>query len=71
MNKKWKDYEIFITNHFRKLYPNALISYDVKKTGIISKTTRQIDPAGSWRRSAQSSALTCRIDSRWQLTERH
>lgn len=43
MNKKWKDYEIFITNHFRKLYPNALISYDVKKTGIISNTTRQID----------------------------
>ena len=39
----WKDYEIYIHKHFRKLFPDAIISHNVRRTGIISKTKRQID----------------------------
>ncbi len=39
----WRDYEHFIYNHFRNLYPEAKIDKDVKIVGHISKTKRQID----------------------------
>lgn len=39
----WKEYEIYITRHFKKLFPNASITHNVKRPGIISKTQRQID----------------------------
>lgn len=39
----WKAYEIYITNHFKKIYPEASITHNVKRQGIISNTKRQID----------------------------
>ncbi len=39
----WKEYEIYITRHFQKLFPNASIKHNVKRFGIISKIERQID----------------------------
>jgi len=39
----WKDYEIYITRHFQKLFPGASIQHDVRRLGLISKTERQID----------------------------
>lgn len=39
----WKDYEIYIHKHFKRLFPDAKISHNVSRTGIISKTKRQID----------------------------
>lgn len=39
----WKEYEIYITNHFRKIFPEASIRHNVKRQGIISNTKRQID----------------------------
>jgi hypothetical protein len=39
----WKDYEIYITRHFQKLFPGATIQHDVRRLGLISKTERQID----------------------------
>ncbi len=39
----WKEYEIYITRHFQKMFPNALIKHNVFQEGLISKTKRQID----------------------------
>jgi hypothetical protein len=39
----WRDYEIFITRHFQRLFPGASVHHDVRKLGIISKIERQID----------------------------
>ncbi len=39
----WKDYEIYIYKHFSRLFPDAKISHNVNRTGIISKIKRQID----------------------------
>ena len=39
----WKDYEIYITRHFRRLFPSASIRHNVKRIGLISGTSRQID----------------------------
>ena len=39
----WKEYEIYITRHFQKLFPDTPIQRDVRREGIISKTKRQID----------------------------
>ena len=40
---KWKEYEIYITRHFQKLFPKTTIRHDVFREGLISKTKRQID----------------------------
>lgn len=39
----WKEYEIYITRHFQKLFPNMSIKHNVRREGLISKTNRQID----------------------------
>lgn len=39
----WKEYEIYITRHFQRLFPEASITHDVHRYGLISKTKRQID----------------------------
>ena len=39
----WKDYEIYITRHFQKLFPEASIQHNVRRLGLLSKTERQID----------------------------
>lgn len=39
----WRTYEVYITKHFRRLFPGSSISHDVKRQGLISKTTRQVD----------------------------
>ena len=39
----WKDYELYITKHFQKLFPDASISHNVKRMGVVSRTERQID----------------------------
>jgi hypothetical protein len=39
----WKDYEIYITQYFQRLYPSASISHNIKRVGVVSKTNRQID----------------------------
>jgi predicted helicase len=39
----WRDYEIFITRHFQRLFPEASILHNVRRTGVISKVERQID----------------------------
>jgi hypothetical protein len=39
----WKDYEIYITRHFQKLFPEASIQHNVSQTGLISDVQRQID----------------------------
>lgn len=39
----WRDYEIYITRHFQKIFPDAAIRHDVKQEGLLSKTQRQID----------------------------
>ncbi len=39
----WKNYEIYITRHFRKLFPDASIQHNIKRVGLISKVERQID----------------------------
>ena len=39
----WKEYEIYITRHFRRLFPNTPIAFDVTRRGLISKIDRQID----------------------------
>ncbi len=39
----WKDYEIYITKHFQKLFPQTSIKHNVRREGLISKTKRQID----------------------------
>ncbi len=39
----WKKYEIYITKHFQKLFPDTLIQHNIKREGLISKTKRQID----------------------------
>jgi len=39
----WKDYEVYITKHFQKLFPETSIQHNVRREGHISKTKRQID----------------------------
>ena len=39
----WKEYELYITRHFQKLFPNTSIQHDVKREGLMSRTKRQID----------------------------
>ena len=39
----WKDYEIYITRHFRRLFPSASIRHNVNRIGLISGASRQID----------------------------
>jgi hypothetical protein len=39
----WKDYEIYITRHFKGLFPDAEITHNVRKRGVLSQTMRQID----------------------------
>lgn len=39
----WKEYEIYITKHFQKMFPDTLIQHNVRRDGLLSKTKRQID----------------------------
>ena len=39
----WKDYEHYIHRVFSKLYPEASITHNVQKIGVMSGTKRQID----------------------------
>lgn len=39
----WKEYEIYITRHFKRIFPNASITHNIRRIGLISKTMRQID----------------------------
>jgi hypothetical protein len=39
----WKDYEIEIHDHFKRMFPNADISHNVTVAGRYSKADRQID----------------------------
>ena len=39
----WKEYEIYITRHFKKLFPETSIQQNVRRKGLMSKTDRQID----------------------------
>lgn len=39
----WRDYEIYITRHFQRLFPGASIRHDVRRLGMLSKVERQID----------------------------
>lgn len=39
----WKEYEIYITRHFQKLFPETSIQHNVRRKGLMSKTERQID----------------------------
>jgi hypothetical protein len=39
----WRDYELYITKHFQRLFPNTSIRHDVKQDGLISRVKRQID----------------------------
>jgi hypothetical protein len=39
----WKDYEIYITRHFQKLFPEASINHNISQAGLISGVQRQID----------------------------
>lgn len=39
----WKEYEIYITRHFQKLFPETSIQQNVRREGLMSKTDRQID----------------------------
>ena len=39
----WKEYEIYITRHFQKLFPETSIQHNVRREGLMSKVKRQID----------------------------
>lgn len=39
----WRDYEVYITRHFQRLFPGASVRHDIKRLGIVSKVERQID----------------------------
>ena len=39
----WKEYEIYITKHFQRLFPKTSIQHNVRREGLISKVKRQID----------------------------
>jgi len=39
----WRDYEIYITQHFKRQFPDTSIRHNVRRMGSISKTKRQID----------------------------
>ncbi|WP_404790367.1 restriction endonuclease [Altericista sp. CCNU0014] len=43
MAKNWKDYEIYITRHFQKLFPDASVRHNITRVGLISNVKRQID----------------------------
>jgi len=43
VRKSWKEYELYITRHFQKQFPNTSIQHDVKRKGLMSRTKRQID----------------------------
>ncbi|MFH1908176.1 MAG: restriction endonuclease [Chloroflexota bacterium] len=39
----WRDYEVYITRHFQRLFPDASVEHDVRRIGALSKIERQID----------------------------
>jgi hypothetical protein len=39
----WKEYEIYITRHFQRLFPESSIQHNIRRKGLMSKTQRQID----------------------------
>lgn len=39
----WKEYEIYITKHFQRMFPDTSIQHNVLRDGLLSKTKRQID----------------------------
>ncbi len=39
----WKEYEIYITKHFQRLFPQTSIQHNVRREGLMSKVKRQID----------------------------
>ena len=39
----WRDYEVYITRHFQRLFPGASVRHDVRRLGVLSKVERQID----------------------------
>ncbi len=39
----WREYEIYITRHFQRLFPSASIQRDVRRKGLMSNIERQID----------------------------
>lgn len=39
----WKEYEIYITRHLQRLFPETPIQHNVRLEGVISKVKRQID----------------------------
>ena len=39
----WRDYEVYITRHFQRLFPGASVRHDVNRLGVLSKVERQID----------------------------
>jgi Restriction endonuclease len=39
----WKNYEIYITRHFQKIFPEASIQHNISRIGLISNVLRQID----------------------------
>ena len=39
----WKEYGIYITKHFQGMFPDASITHDVRREGLLSQTKRQID----------------------------
>lgn len=40
---EWKEYEIYITRHFQRLFPRTSIQHNVRREGHLSKVKRQID----------------------------
>lgn len=39
----WQEYEIYITKHLQRLFPESSITHNVRLEGLISKTKRQVD----------------------------
>lgn len=39
----WREYEIYITRQFQRLFPNTSIQHNVRREGLMSRTKRQID----------------------------
>ena len=39
----WREYEIYITRHFQRLFPETSIQHNVRREGLMSKVKRQID----------------------------
>lgn len=39
----WQEYEIYITRHLKRAFPETSITHNVRVTGVVSKVQRQID----------------------------